>query len=89
MDVNTRILAAVAEVDMAVIALRRVAVIAGLLLAGAALLLGVTWIVWREMRQREREARLAARTPRSGWLCGRVAATRPQGVGQPKEEEWE
>ena len=47
MDVNTRILRAVAEADVAVIALRRVAMIAGILLAGAALLLGMTWIVRR------------------------------------------
>lgn len=47
MDVNTRILRAVAEADVAVIALRRVGMIAGILLAGAALLLGISWIVWR------------------------------------------
>ncbi len=53
MDVNTRILRAVAEADVAVIALRRVAMIAGLLLAGAALLLGISWIAWKKGRKRD------------------------------------
>lgn len=46
-DVNRRILMAVAEVDVWVLAARRVGVIVALLVGAAALLCGVAWIAGR------------------------------------------
>jgi uncharacterized membrane protein len=46
-DVNRRILMAVAEVDVWVLAARRVGVIVALLVGAAAVLCGAAWIVGR------------------------------------------
>ena len=84
MDVNRRILMAMAEVDVWVLAARRVGVIVALLVGAAAVLCGVAWITGRGRERPMRWGPLPALRgpfPRGEGFWGRRIATILCGTG--------
>lgn len=75
MDVNRRILMAVAEVDVWVLAARRVGVIVALLVGAAAVLCGVAWIAGRGRGRPLRRGPLSSRLRRSTFPRGEGLGT--------------
>ena len=69
-DVNRRILMAVAEADVWVLAARRVGVIVALLVGAAAVLCGVAWIAGRGRGRPLRRGHLSSRLRRSTFPKG-------------------